>query len=95
MGRYTLYKHAIIFHAGLEKVPVYKHDDRDLYLYLSTKGGWSVSEVIGNDSSSLYQLPKNSESPSLTPSKSLPWQYSSGGWKDDATLKVNPCYLME
>ena len=32
------------------------------------------------------------ESPSPTPSKSLPWKYSDDrGWKSDATLKVYPC----
>jgi len=94
MGRYTLYPQAVLSHAGLELVPVYKHDDRDLFLYLNRGGNWSVGAVIGDDRCKLVQI-RHEESPSPAPSKYLSWQYAGTGWKGDDTLKVYPCYIKE
>ena len=97
MGRYTLYPKAVLSHAGLERVPVYKQDDGDYYLFLGRKGSWYVDEIIGDDSCELKQSIKGGH-PSPAPSKSLPWQYcdEDGSWKeDDDTLKVYPCYIVK
>ena len=46
MGRYTLYRHAVLSHAGLSEVPVYRQDDGDCYLYLNEFGNWCISYVL-------------------------------------------------
>jgi len=97
MGRYTLYQYAVLSYAGLDQVPVYKHDDGKFYLFLNSYGEWCVSDVIGAETSYLKQVTPEDELGSYAPSKSLPWRFSSSdaGWEEDATLKVFPCYLKE
>merc|ERR1712168_876988 len=85
MGRYTLCNN-IITH---DDKPVYKHDARELFLYSSKNGNWSVGEVAGHSTSYLYQLSQRA----LSPHKTIIWKYAQNKvFKDDGTLKVRPCY---
>ena len=87
MGRYTLCTN-ILTHGD---TPVYKHDEREMYLYSNEDGDWSVSNVAGHGSSYLFQLSQNYPSPH----KTITWKYfveKVGGFEDDETLKVYPCY---
>merc|ERR1712038_1671494 len=69
--------------------PVYKKDEGvKNFLYVSPNGFWTVGRTEGSTLSGLYnpQLP----TPSTPPTSG--WLYSdpSSGWKEDATLKVEP-----
>ena len=94
MGRYKLSKKNVTNCPPLSNVPVYKKDGGKFYLYLTHRGNWIVSDVVGHSAGYIFQL--NSGEPAPSPLKNLPWQYSSdanaNGWKDDDTLKVYPCY---
>jgi len=85
MGRYTLCKWVVM----PDDTPVYKHDDRALFLYkMNTL--WHVGPVAGDKAA--YLLQQSGDSPS--PKKTIPWMFTSinKDWKIDETLRVDPIY---
>ena len=85
MVRYTLCQ-KIVMPGG---TPVYEQDGGENYLYLSEYGNWSVGPVAGDRNNS-FLCQDIDQSPS--PDKTITWEYYSGGWKVDNTLKVYPCF---
>ena len=85
MGKYTLVR-TIVMYQG---IPVYKHDEEDIYLYRNETGDWCVGKTAGDN---MYALMQPSKTSLLSPSKTLPWEYFDGKWSNDITLIVYPCY---
>ena len=85
MGRYTLCSYIVT----CGDKPVYKHDQREMFLFYQ-KAGWSVGDVVGLNRICLLQ--KSPDSPS--PHKTIPWQFASHDkrFHVDETLMVHPCY---
>ena len=48
MGRYKLSKTNVTNCPPLSNVPVYKKDGGKFYLYLTHRGNWIVSDVVGH-----------------------------------------------
>ena len=67
---------------------MYKLDGGDKYLYKNEAGNWTVGDTAGYSTCNLGQISNNS----LSPYKTIPWMYSDGGWQDDVTFRVYPCY---
>ena len=87
MGRYTLV-HNIVMH---DNIPVYKHDEKDFYLYTIKSGDWCVGSVAGSTKTFLHQPSGGSFPPS--PPKTVTWKfYNRTSWQEDVSLKVFPCY---
>ena len=70
MGRYTLVGHIVME----DRLPVYKRDGEDKYLYRKN-GSWQVGSIVGDTKSCLFQV----GSKLLSPSKTPPWQYGVRG----------------
>ena len=86
MGRYTLMRTIVLSKCS----PVYKHDEREVYLYKTDNVGWCVGVIVGDCRCSLTQPSSDSSSPL----KTVTWKYwdNGCGWKEDVTLKVYPSY---
>ena len=65
---------------------VFKHKDRDQFLYLLDNGNWVIGSVVGKDWAGLYTPDCKGSNPPL--SKDCKWKYSDNGWKRDDTIKL-------
>ena len=86
MGKYSLVRNIVM----PKYCPVYKHDDKEFYLY-KLEGYWCISDIAGDDEYSFFQPSDNSPSPV----KTVPWHYfarDEAEFREDVTLKIYPCY---
>merc|ERR1719318_85899 len=89
LGRNTLMKTTVMY----DGIPVYKHDQENLFLYRDKNGSWCIGKCAGDTKAFLLQCYNSDDIPSVSPPKIIPWIYSqNGGWEIDVTLRVLPCY---
>ena len=90
MGRYALFKRIVVD----GHCPVYKHETQDYFLYRDSRGDWSVGDIVGDSKCWLQQESSDEEvDRSPSPPKTVSWLYVDlGGFREDVTLRVYPCY---